>query len=72
MLLLSYSFHNYSDDIVSFSYSLSGEYRIKNENNDTSFADMSLTSASICGDLKLTRGLEKVGKIAGWVNLKGV
>ena len=56
------------DEIVSLSYSLSGEHRIKDGNNDISFTDIALTSVSISGDLKLTKGLEKAGKVAGWIS----
>ena len=56
------------DEIVSLSYSLSGEHRIKEGNNDTSVTDIALTTVSIIGDLKLTKGLEKAGKVAGWIS----
>lgn len=58
----------YGDKIVDLSYSLSGEHRIKEVNNETSVTDIALTTISISGDLKLTEGLEKVGKVAGWIS----
>ena len=57
------------DAIVTYSYLLiDGEYRIKEDNNTTSFTDIALTSISLSGDLKLIKGLEKAGKIAGWIS----
>jgi len=56
------------DEIVDLSYSLSGEHRIKEGSNESSFADKALTGVSIIGGLKLTEGLEKVGKIAGRIS----
>ena len=53
------------DDIVSLSYLLSGEHRIKEGSNSSSFTDNALTAVSVVGGLKITKGLEKAGKIAG-------
>lgn len=61
------------DEIVSLLYSLSGEHRIKEEKNDISVTDIALTTVSISGDLKLSKGLIKAGKVAGWIsNIKFV
>ena len=56
------------DEIVSLSYSLYGEHRIKSGSNSSSFTDNALTAVSVSGDLKLTKGMEKAGKIASLIS----
>ena len=57
------------DDIVSLAYSLSGEHIIKEGNESASITDIALTTVSISGDLKLTKVLEKAGKVVGRISI---